>query len=130
MLRPDRKSWTTQGRFLRRTLILFVANVLHPVDNFSIELFLNGDVCHGRSWRGSMPVLLAGRKPDHITRADFFHRPAPSLRAAAARRDDERLSKRMRVPCGARAGLEVHAWRLEQTPGRALETGHRSVLCR
>src|SRR5579864_3353924 len=123
MLRPDRKSWTTQGRFLRRTLILFVANVLHPVDNFSIELFLNGDVCHGRSWRGSMPVLLAGRKPDHITRADFFHRSAPALRAAAARRDDERLTERMRMPCGPRPWLKGHACALNKRRVGCLKQG-------
>ena len=45
---------------------MFVADVLHPVDNLPVELFLNGDVCHGGGQRRPMPVLLAGREPDYI----------------------------------------------------------------
>ena len=42
-------------------LILFVADLFHPVDGLAVELFLNGDMGHGRGWRGAMPVLLTGR---------------------------------------------------------------------
>jgi len=37
-------------RLLRHALVLFVADLFHPVDNLSVELFLNGDVSHGRCW--------------------------------------------------------------------------------
>ena len=40
--------------------ILGVGDVFEPVDDFAVELFLNGDVGHGGSWRGAVPVLFAG----------------------------------------------------------------------
>ena len=61
-------------------LILFVADLFHPVHGFAVELFLNGDVRHGRGGRRAVPVFLARRKPDHVARPDFFNRPAPALR--------------------------------------------------
>ena len=39
--------------------------------------FLDGDMCHGGGGRGAVPVLLAGREPDHVARADFLDRAAP-----------------------------------------------------
>ena len=50
-----------------------------------------------------------GRKPDDITRPDFLDRPAFALGPAAAGGDDEGLTERVRVPCGARARLEGDA---------------------
>jgi len=61
-----------------------------------------------------MPVLLTGRKPDHITRADFLDRPAPTLCPAATGRDDKSLAKRMRMPCSPRARLESYAGALNK----------------
>jgi len=90
-------------------LILFVADLFHPVDNLTVELFLNGDVRHGRGRRGSMPVLLTRRKPDHITRTDFLDRPAPTLRPAATGGYDQGLTERMRMPRRPRARLESYA---------------------
>lgn len=55
-----------------------------------------------------MPVFFTWLKPDNITGADFLDRPALTLDEAKACRDDKRLSKRMRVPGGPRAGLESH----------------------
>ena len=89
--------------------VLFVADLFHPVDDLAVELFLNGDVRHGGGRRGAVPVLLAGREPDHIAGPDFLDRPALALRPAAAGRDDQGLAERMRVPCGARARLERDA---------------------
>jgi hypothetical protein len=43
-------------------LILFVADLFHPVNNLAVELFLYGNVRHGRCRRGAMPVLLAGAR--------------------------------------------------------------------
>ena len=54
-------------------------------------------------------MLFAGRKPDHIARPDFLDRPAPALRPAAAGRDDQGLTKRMRVPRGTSTRLERDA---------------------
>ena len=90
---------------------MLVADLFHPVDGLAVELFLNGDMRHRRGRRGAMPVLLTRRKPDHITRPDFLDRPAPALHPAAARRDDQRLAQRVRVPCGPGAGLERDAGR-------------------
>jgi hypothetical protein len=74
-------------------LVLLVTDLLHPVDNLPVFLFLNGDVRHGCGRRSTMPMLFAGREPDHITGPDLFDRPAPPLRAPAASRDNESLAK-------------------------------------
>jgi hypothetical protein len=58
---------------------LRAADLFHPVDGFSVELLLNGDVAHGRRRRCAVPVLLARRKPDDVARPDFFDRSAPRL---------------------------------------------------
>src|SRR5207247_1167062 len=86
-------------------VILLITDLLHPVDGLPVELLLNRDVCHGGGRRGAMPVLLARREPDHVTRPNFFDRAPPSLRAPAPSRHDQRLAQRVGVPCGARAGL-------------------------
>ena len=89
--------------------ILFVAHVFHPVDGLSVEPFLNGHVRHGCRARRAVPMLFSRGKPDHVTRSNLLDRASPSLRAAAACRDDQRLSERVRVPGGPRTGLECHA---------------------
>jgi hypothetical protein len=47
---------------------LLVADVLHPIDDFTVEFFLDGDVGHGRGRARAVPVLLPRRKPNDITR--------------------------------------------------------------
>ena len=64
---------------LRSPAVLVVADLFHPIDRLAVELFLNGNVRHGRGWRGAMPMLLARREPDHVTRPDFLDRAAPAL---------------------------------------------------
>src|SRR4051794_38918301 len=54
-------------------VIRLVADLLHPVDEFTIECLRNGDVCHGFPRRCTMPVSLAGLEPNHIPRADLFY---------------------------------------------------------
>src|SRR5579859_8101955 len=95
-------------------LILFVIDVFHPVHNLTVELFLNGDVRHRCGWCGSMPMLLPGRKPYHITGPDFFDQATPTLYAPAAGRDDQSLAERMRVPCCPRARLKGYAGALNK----------------
>src|SRR5690348_1078291 len=66
-------------------------------------------MCHCGGWRGAVPMLLVGREPDDIAWADFLDRAAFALDPAAAGGDDQGLAERMRVPRGARAGLEGDA---------------------
>src|ERR1700761_3865114 len=83
-------------------LVLIVAHFFHPVDSFAVELFLNGDVSHGRGRRRAMPMLFAGREPDDVAGTDFFNSTAPFLSAPATVGHDQGLAERMRVPRGAR----------------------------
>src|SRR5579859_415567 len=64
---------------------------------------------HSGCWRGAVPVLLARREPDHVTRPDFLHRSALALDPAATGRDDQRLTQWMRMPGRPGAGLERDA---------------------
>src|SRR4051812_48763129 len=88
-----------------RTVLVF-ANVFHPVNYLSVELFLNRDVGHAGCWRRSMPVFLAGREPDHITRTDLLNCTAFALHPAATSGDDESLPERVSMPGCARARLK------------------------
>ncbi len=58
---------------------MLVADLFHPLDGFTVEMFLNGDMRHTRGCRGSMPVFLTRRDPDNITLPDFFDLTAPLL---------------------------------------------------
>src|SRR5271166_7019803 len=51
--------------------VLFVAHVLQPIDDLAVELFLDGDMRHGRGRRAAVPMFLARREPDHVARMDF-----------------------------------------------------------
>jgi hypothetical protein len=89
--------------------VLFVADLFHPLDDFTFELFLNGDMRHGCAWRSAMPMLLAGRKPDHIAGPDFLDRATPTLRPPESGCDNQRLTEWMRMPGGAGTWLERDA---------------------
>jgi hypothetical protein len=100
---------TVQSLVMTRSgLALFVADFFQPVNDFAVERFLNRDVRHGCGWRGAVPVLLAGRKPDDVPRPDFLNRAAPALCAPAASRDNQGLTQRMCVPSGAGARLKCN----------------------
>src|SRR4051794_3825810 len=94
------------GSLCTRAVVLFVADLLHPVDDLAVQCFLNRDVRHRSGRRDAVPVLLTWWTPDHISRPDYSHRAAPALHEPAARRDNERLAERVRMPIAARAGLE------------------------
>src|SRR5438552_2603137 len=83
---------------LQASPVLFVTDLLQPVNCLSVEMFLNGDVRHGRGRRGAVPMLLTWRKPDHVTGPDFFDGTFPTLHAPAASGYDQGLTQRMRVP--------------------------------
>ena len=103
--------------------ILLVTYGFEPVDNFSIEFFLNGDVGHGRGESGSVPVFFAGRKPDHIAGTDFLYLRAFALSPTAAGGDDQRLAEGVGMPCGACARLEGDARTLHKGGIRAWKRG-------
>src|SRR2546427_2583470 len=87
-------------------LVLFVADLLHPVNGPTVKTFLNGDVRHGRGWRGPVPMFLPRREPDHITRMNVLDRATPALDPPEALRHDQGLAQRVAVPGGASARLE------------------------
>ena len=89
--------------------VLFVAHVFQPIDDLAVELFLDGDMRHGRGRRGTVPVLLARREPDHVAGMDFLDRAALPLDPAATGRDDQGLPQRMGVPRRPGPGLERDA---------------------
>jgi hypothetical protein len=89
--------------------ILFGGDVLEPIHELACGALLYGYVGHGRSWRSTVPVLFAGREPDHISRMNLFNRAAFALYPSAARGNDQRLAQRVRVPGGPRSRLERNA---------------------
>src|SRR6266705_78445 len=93
-------------RELAQVAVLLVGDFLHPVDDLAVELFLDGDLGHGGGRRGAMPMLLAWRARDNITRSNDLDRPAPALHIAAAGSDDQGLAQRVGVPRAAGAWLE------------------------
>ena len=95
--------------FHELTFALFVRHVLHPIDEFAVFLLLNRDMGHRRGRSRSVPVPFIWREPDHISRMDLLYPPAFALCPAAARRHDQRLTERVRMPGSSRTWLERHA---------------------
>src|SRR3954451_18272672 len=91
----------------RRAEILFVADLLHPLDHLAVESLLERDVRHGRVGRGAVPVAAAGLAPDDVAGADLLAWLAVALVPAGAGGDDQGLAERMAVPRAARAGREA-----------------------
>jgi hypothetical protein len=87
-------------------LVLCVANLFHPIGSRAVEIFLNGDVCHGCGWRGAVPMFLTRRDRDHVPRPNLLNRTTPGLHPTAASRNDQGLAQRMGVPCCPSTGLE------------------------
>src|SRR3954462_9307203 len=83
--------------------------MLEPIDRSAVELLLDGDVGHSPGRSRSMPVLLARREPDHVSRTDFFDRAAFPLSPAETGRHDQRLPQRVRVPRSPGTGFERDA---------------------
>ncbi len=103
------KRFRVESRSLRRANslpVLFIADLLHPIDGLAAELFGNGNVRHRSVRRGPVPVLLTGRNPDNISLPDFVHGIAPALHPAVSLCYDQNLPQRMRVPRSPGAGLK------------------------
>src|SRR3954452_829392 len=89
--------------------VLLVADVLAPRDRAArVVVLLHGEVDHEAVRGGAVPVVLAGLEEDAVAGADLFNRAAFTLAAADALGDEDRLTVRVGVPRGARAGGEVH----------------------
>jgi len=72
---------TTQSSslLLLLSVILFVADFFHPVNNLPVESLLNGEMRHRDCRAGAMPVLLIGFEPDNIAWSDLFDGASPPL---------------------------------------------------
>src|SRR5262245_8324831 len=77
--------------------ILVVADFLHPFDDPAVQRLLDGNMGQRGVRLGAVPMLLAGRGPDHVPGVDLLDGPVPRLHPAAAGRHDERLTQRMGV---------------------------------
>src|ERR1700722_8237789 len=102
----DRKRCPRNWRNGRSALVLLVADLFHPLHRLAVERLLDGDVGHGGGGRGAMPMFLARREDHDVARTNLLDRAAFALRPAAAHRDDEDLTERVRMPGGARSRLE------------------------
>src|SRR3954454_3382687 len=101
------------GRWLvtlgRRGAVLLVGDVLAPVDGAAgLVVLLHGDVEHEAVRGGAVPVVLTGLEEDAVAGADDLDGAAFALAEADALGDEDRLTVRVGVPGGARAGGEVH----------------------
>src|ERR1017187_4410287 len=52
--------------------VLLVGHLLHPIDGFAIEFFLDGNMGHSRGLRRPVPMFLPRRKPDHVAGPDLL----------------------------------------------------------
>lgn len=86
--------------------VLFVADLLQPVDHLPIQRLGDRNVRHRRRRRCAVPVFLTGLEPHDVARPDLLDRSAFALRAPKPGRHEQCLSERMRVPGGSRARLE------------------------
>src|ERR1700722_9276386 len=102
----DRKRCPRNWRNGRSALVLLVADLFHPLHRLAVERLLDGDVGHGGSGGGAMPMFLARREDHDVAGANLLDRAAFALRPAAAHRDDEDLTERVRMPGRARSRLE------------------------
>src|SRR5439155_2366099 len=94
----SRKNFFLLNFYFLLSPVLPRSNVLHPIDDFPVQRFLNGNVSHRSRQCRPVPMLFVRRKPDDIARPDFLDRPAPTLRPSKARRDDQRLTEWMCMP--------------------------------
>src|SRR5215218_7963598 len=96
----------------RRDGVLLVGYVLEPGHVDAVAVLVQGEVDEPARRRPAMPMLLVRRDPDRVAGADLLDRAVPCLHPPDAGDDVQRLSERMGVPGGARAGLERHPHRL------------------
>src|SRR2546421_9985426 len=86
--------------------VLFVADLLHPVNRLAVEPLLNGDVGHSCGWCGPVPMFLPRREPDHVPWMNVLDGTTPALNPARACRHNQSLAQRVGVPGGPSTWLE------------------------
>src|SRR5215471_17724917 len=69
---PDIPVSSRQGQL---GAVLFIADVLHPVDDLAVEHLRNRYVRHCSRGRGAVPVLLVWCKPHDVARPNVLDRP-------------------------------------------------------
>jgi hypothetical protein len=89
-------------------VILLIGHRLHPFIVLTVEQFCKRRVRHCRGHSCSVPVSFAARARYDATGAGFRPGAAFALGSANAVGNDQCLPKRVRMPVGARAGLECH----------------------
>ncbi len=87
-------------------LILLIGDVFHPISDGSIQPLLNCDVGHSGCGRSAMPVPFAWLKPNGVSRSHLLDWAAGPPNPATTSGDDQSLTKRIRMPCGTRAGIK------------------------
>src|SRR3989442_13865399 len=102
-------------------VVLLVADLLQPVHDLAIELFLDGDMGHGGSKHGAMPMLFARRAPDNVAPLKNLDRTAPALHQAAPRRHEQRLTQRVGMPFAPGAPLQCDGGAAQPCPTGAHE---------
>jgi hypothetical protein len=108
-------------------LIVFVADLFHPVDALAVQAFNDRNMRHSGRGGCAVPMLLTGWAPDDVARSDDSYGFSPALHEPATRRHDENLTERMRVPGGSSAGLEVDTRARAYAPAPVLQTADRCV---
>src|ERR1700730_4239806 len=109
--------------------VLFAADLFHPINGAAVQRLLDGDMRYRGRRRRSVPMLLTGRKPDHVTWPDFLHRAAPTLHPPETGRDNQRLTEWMRMPSGPSSRFECDVCATDACRVGRLEQGvnaHRS----
>ena len=95
--------------------VLLVADVVAPGRGVALVVDLeHRDVGHEARRRRAVPVLLARLEEHAVAGPDDLDGPAAPLAQADALEDPDRLTVRVRVPGGARAGREVDAARAQR----------------
>nr|GEU28231.1 hypothetical protein [Tanacetum cinerariifolium] len=88
--------------------VLLVRDFFQPHHGHAVERFLDRQVRHRRGGRRAVPVLVAGRAPDHVAGADLGDRTAFALGPAAAGRDQQRLADRAASSVAIRHASGMH----------------------
>src|SRR5439155_23210885 len=83
----SRKNFFLLNFYFLLSPVLLIAHVFHPFDHFAVEVFLNGDMSHCGRRRRAVPILLTGRKPNHITVPNFLDWSPLALSPPSAGRD-------------------------------------------
>jgi hypothetical protein len=86
--------------------VFLLADLFHPINVLTFERLLNGDMRQLVGRGSAVPMFHAWWRPYDVTLLDLLLYTALLLNPAGARRDDQDLSERMGMPCGARTRFE------------------------